>query len=69
MDKLTNRQIKFTYKKYDTYVPSRLLKEMQCDLTDFIKSAEENDGHRYALCAVDVFSLYMGDTYENKTTR
>lgn len=58
MDKLTSRQVKFTYKKYNTYVPSKFLEEMQCDLADFTKTAEENDGHRYAFCAIDVFSRY-----------
>lgn len=58
MDKLSSRQVKFTYKKYNTYVPSRFLEEMQCDLADFTRTAEENNGFRYAFCGIDVFSRY-----------
>ena len=32
MDKLNNRQVVFTYKNYNTYVPSRFLKEIQCEI-------------------------------------
>ena len=39
-------------------MPSHYLEELQCDLADFTKPAEENDGYRYALCAIDVFSRY-----------
>ena len=49
MDKLNNRQVKFTYKSYNTYVPSHFLEEMQYDLADFTKTAEENDGYIYLL--------------------
>ena len=55
MDELNNRQAKFKYEKYNTYAPSRYLEELQCDLADFTKTAEENDGYRYAFCASDVF--------------
>ena len=69
MDKRNNRQIKFTCKTYNTYVPSHFLEEIQCDLADFIKTAEENDGYRYAFLCHCFFSLCVGDTYTNKTTR
>ena len=52
MDKLNSRQVKFTYKKYNTYVPSRYLEELQCERADCTKTAEENDGYRYAFCAM-----------------
>jgi len=58
MDKLNDRQVNFTYKQYNTYAPSHFLEERQCDLADFIKTAEENDGYRYAFSASDVFSRY-----------
>ena len=62
MDKLNNRQVKFTYKELNTYVPSLFLEEIQCDLADFIKTVEENDGYRYDFCAIDVFSRYAWAT-------
>ena len=34
------------------------LEEIRCDLADFPTSAEENDGYRFAFCAIDVFSRY-----------
>ena len=39
-------------------MPSHSLKGLQCDLADFTKTAEENDGYRYAFCAIDMFSRY-----------
>ena len=33
-----------------------LLEEIQIDLADFTRSASENDGYRYCLVAVDVFT-------------
>ena len=58
LDKQSTRQVRFTYKKYNTYVPSHFLEELQLDLADFTKSAEANNSFRYALCAIDVFSRY-----------
>ena len=60
MDKLNNRQAKFTYKKYNTYMPSHSLKEIQCDLADFTKTAQENDGYPYAFCAIVVLIAMLG---------
>ena len=60
MDKLDKRQVKFTHNKYNTYVPSHFLKEIQYDFADFTKTAEENDGYRYAVCAIDVFLAMLG---------
>ena len=60
MDKLNSRQVKFTYKRYNTHAPSHFLEELQCDLADFIKTAEETAGYRCVFCAIDVFSRYPG---------
>ena len=58
IDEVNNGQVMFTYQKHTTYVPSHFLEELQCDLADFTKTAEENDGYRYAVCAIDAFSRY-----------
>ena len=40
---------------------------MQLDLADFIRSASENDGYRYCLVAVDVFTIILwGVPIENR---
>jgi hypothetical protein len=55
LDKQQSRQIKGD-KKYNSYVAKDPLQEIQIDLADFTKSANENDGYRYLFVAVDVFT-------------
>ena len=55
LDKQQSRQIKGD-KKYNSYVAKDPLQEIQIDLADFTKSAEENDGYRYLFVAVDIFT-------------
>ena len=44
--------------------------EVQCDLADFIKTAEENDGYRYGFCAIDVLSRHAwAIPIKTKTTK
>jgi len=43
MDKLNNMQVKFTYKKYNTDVPSHYLEELQCDLADLKRQKRTTD--------------------------
>ena len=39
-----------------SYVANDILEEIQIDLADFTKSAEVNNGYRYAFVAIDIFS-------------
>ena len=56
--RVTHTLVKLSLRKSDkhTFSLSHFLEEIQCDLADFTKTAEENDGYRYAFCAIDVFS-------------
>ena len=56
--KQASRQLK-PYRGFNSYVAHEPLQEIQIDLADFTKSAEANNGFRYAFVAVDVFSKYM----------
>ena len=53
--KQTIRQTK-KYRGFNSYVAEKPLTELQVDLADFTKSAEENNGFRYLLTGIDVFS-------------
>ena len=55
------------YKGFNSYVADEPLGEMQTDLADFTRSASENDGYRYCLVAVDVFTkMLWGVPIKNK---
>ena len=56
--KQQSRQLK-AYRGFNSYVAHEPLQEIQIDLADFTKSAEANNGFRYAFVAVDVFSKYL----------
>ena len=56
--KLPSKQIQFQYKKYNSFITTRFLEQIQLDIADFTKRAEENDGFRYGLAGIDVFSRY-----------
>ena len=58
LTKQESRQLK-AYRGFNSYVAHEPLQEIQIDLTDFTKSAEANNGFRYAFVAVDVFSKYV----------
>ncbi|KAH7709671.1 hypothetical protein AAVH_23055 [Aphelenchoides avenae] len=53
-----HRKRRVRYKRLRT-VPSGLMTDVQADLMDFQKFAAGNDGHAYALLAVDVMSRRM----------
>ena len=55
LSKQTIRQKK-DYRGFNSYVAENPLHELQVDLADFTKSAEENNGFRYLLVGIDVFS-------------
>ena len=49
------RQTK-AYRGFNSYVAKEPLQEIQVDIADFTRSAEVNDGYRYAFVAVDIFT-------------
>jgi hypothetical protein len=57
LDKQQLRQLK-PYRSFNSFVADHPLEEVAGDIADFTKSAEENNGFRYALVAVDVFTKY-----------
>lgn len=56
--KLQSRQVQFKYKGYNSFVAKEFLEQIHLDIADFTKNAEQNDGFRYGLAGVDVFSRY-----------
>ena len=58
LSKQKGRQTK-PYKGFNSYVADEPLEEIQIDLADFTKSASENDGYRYCMVAVDVFTKML----------
>jgi len=66
LEKQKGRQTK-AYKGFNSYVADEPLEEIQIDLADFTRSASENDGYRYCLVAVDVFTkMLWGVPIKNK---
>ena len=66
LEKQKGRQTK-AYKGFNSYVADEPLEEIQIDLADFTRSASENDGYRYCLVAVDVFTkILWGVPIKNK---
>ena len=64
--KQKGRQTK-AYKGFNSYVADEPLEEIQIDLADFTRSAADNDGYRYCLVAVDVFTkMLWGVPIKNK---
>ena len=59
--KQKGRQTK-SYKGFNSYVANDVLEEIQIDLADFTKSAEVNNGFRYAFVAIDIFSKIIHST-------
>ena len=55
LSKQTIRQKK-DYRGWNSYVAEKPLQELQVDLADFTRSAEEHNGMRYLLTGIDVFS-------------
>ena len=57
------------YKGFNYYVADEPLEEIQIDLADVARSTSENDGYRYWLVAVDVFTkMRWGVPIKNKKT-
>ena len=49
------RQFK-AYRGFNSYVAHEKLQEIQIDVADFTRSAEENGGIRYLFVAIDIFT-------------
>ena len=58
LDKHQHRQTRFKYKGSNSFVSPHALFEIEADLIDMTKKAEENDGYRYALVAIDNFTKF-----------
>ena len=55
LNRQKSRQTK-AYLGFNSYVAKEPLQEIQVDIADFTRSAEVNDGYRYAFVAVDIFT-------------
>ena len=44
------------YRGFNSYVAKEPLQEIQIDIADFTRSAEENNGIRYLFVAIDIFT-------------
>ena len=55
LNKQKSRQTK-AYRGFNSYVAKEPLQELQIDISDFTRSAEMNEGYRYAFVAVDIFT-------------
>ena len=58
LDKQTHRQVQFKPKGQNSYISPEPLFEIEMDIIDMTTSAEENDGFRYALVAIDNFTKF-----------
>lgn len=55
---LPHKQLQFRYKGYNSFIVNDFLDQIQLDIADFTRNSELNNGFRYALVGVDVFSRY-----------
>ena len=55
LDRQKSRQTN-AYRGFNSYVAKEPLQDIQVDIADFTRSAEVNDGYRYAFVAVDIFT-------------
>jgi len=58
LNKQQHRQTQFKYKGYNSFISPHPLFEFEMDLIDLTKKAEENNGFRYAMVAIDNFTKY-----------
>ena len=58
MTNLPQTQLWFNYKGYNSFTVNDFLDQIQVDIADFTRNSETNEGFRYALVGVDVFSRY-----------
>ena len=58
LNKQPHRQTQFQYKKYNSFVSPHPLFEIEIDLVDLSKKAEDNNGIRYGFVGIDNFTKY-----------
>ena len=58
LSKLPQKQLQFKYKGYNSFTANEFLEQIQLDVSDFTQHASENDGFRFGLAGIDVFSRY-----------
>ena len=58
LDKQAHRQVQFKPKGQNSYISPEPLFEIEIDIIDMTTSAEENNGFRYALVAIDNFTKF-----------
>ena len=58
INNLPQKQMKFKYKGYNSFTVNHFLDQIQLDLADFTQNASLNEGFRFCLIGVDVFSRY-----------
>ena len=58
LSKLPQKQLQFKYKGYNSFIANEFLEQIQLDVSDFTQNASENDGFRFGLAGIDVFSRY-----------
>ena len=58
LDKLPHRQTQFKYEGFNSFVSPHPLFELEVDLIDLTKKAEENAGFRYCMVAIDNFTKF-----------
>ena len=58
LNKQQHRQTQFQYKKYNSFVSPHPLFEIEIDLVDLSRTAEDNNGIRYGFVGIDNFTKY-----------
>jgi hypothetical protein len=58
MNKQKHKQTKFKYSGEKSYVANHPLQQIEIDLIDMTSKASDNNGYRYAVVGVDIFSKY-----------
>jgi hypothetical protein len=58
MNKQKHKQTKFKYSGENSYVANHVLQQIEIDLIDMTSKASDNNGYRYAVVGIDIFSKY-----------
>ena len=58
LERRTTKADKRGYRSFNSYVANDKLEEIQIDIADFTISAEANQGYRYCLVGIDVFTKF-----------
>ena len=55
LERHKSRQFK-AYRGFNSHIADNPLEEIQLDISEFIESSAVNDGFRYALVGIDIFT-------------